>query len=333
MTAETDDGSSTLSPEDAFAVLGNDTRFTILQVLWELYDPNDPANVVKFAELYDSDAAVSFSELYDRVGYDDTGNFNYHLEKLIGHFVRRTDAGYELTQAGFEIAQAVVAGTVRERPNIDTSGIDEACPRCGASIVSEYENHHLTVSCTECPGIWQDATGEEGVLFTLPLPPTGLSDRTPEQALHATLAFNLNRIRAFIGGVCPDCSSAVAESLDVCGAHEPRDGGGCPQCHRQHAIEVSEVCYQCKAVARGPLTIAILAHPAVTAFYYGHGIEHLFASWETFERAQTLQEEILETDPLRLRITVPCEGDRLRLTLDETLDVVEAVRETSHVSN
>ena len=330
MTAETDDGSATLSPEAAFAILGNGTRLEIIKALWELYDPDNPANVVKFSELYDSDASVPFSELYDRVGYGDTGNFNYHLEQLVGHFVRRTDSGYELTQAGFEVAQSVITGTVREHPDFDTSEIEQACPRCGASIVTDYENHHLTVSCSRCAGIWQNSTGEEGVLFTLPLPPTGLSSRTPEQAFHATLAFNLTRIQSFISGVCPDCSSAVEQSLDVCESHEPRDDGGCPQCHRQHAVEVSEVCRQCKAVARGPLTIAILAHPAVTAFYYDHGIEHRFASWETFRRAQSVEEEILETEPLRIRATVPYESDRLRLTLDGTLDVVEAVEETSH---
>lgn len=331
MTPESRDESGDLSPDEAFAILANETRFEIIQTLWELYEPDDPANLVKFSDLYDSDTAVTFSELYDRVGYGDTGNFNYHLEQLTDHFVRRTDAGYELTEAGFEIARAVVAGTVRERPHLDATELDAHCPRCDAPVVAHYENHHLIVSCSECRGIWQNATGEAGVLFTFPLPPTGLSGRTPDEAFHATLAFNLNRVQSFISGICPDCSSAVDQSLDICESHEPRDQSGCPDCHRQHLIEVGEVCHQCKSVARGPLSIAILAHPAVAAFYYDHGIEHLFASWETFRHAQSVEEEILETDPLRIRLTVPCENDRLRLTLDETLSVVEAVEETSYV--
>ncbi|MFP9190066.1 ArsR family transcriptional regulator [Natrialbaceae archaeon A-CW1-1] len=318
----------TLSPDDAFAVLANETRFEIVRTLWELYEPDDPANVVKFSDLYDGDTAVSFSDLYNEIGYSDTGNFNYHLEQLTDHFVRRTDDGYELTQAGFEIAQAVVAGTVRERPRIDATEIDAGCPLCDSPVVVDYDNHHLVASCSRCPGLWQNADGDDGVLFTLPLPPAGLSERTVEQTLHATLAFNLTRIRSFIGGVCPDCSSAVEQSLDICEAHAPGNRGGCPQCHRRHQIEVAEVCHLCKSVARGPITIAILAHPSVTAFYYDRGIEHRFATWETFRRAQTVEEEILETDPLSIRITVPCKGDRLRLTLDETLDVVDIVRET-----
>ncbi|ELY53985.1 DUF7351 domain-containing protein [Natronolimnohabitans innermongolicus] len=329
MTPWGNDESGNLSADDAFAILANQTRFEIVQTLWELYEPDDPANVVKFADLYDGDNAVSFSELYDTVDYNDTGNFNYHLEQLTGHFVRQSDSGYELTEAGFEIVRAVLAGTVRERPRPDAVEIDANCPRCDAPVVADYENHHLSVSCSQCPGIWQNVTGEDGVLFTFPLPPAGLSNRTPDEVFYATLVFNLNRIRSFIDGVCPYCSGPVHESLDVCEEHDPRDRGGCPQCHRQHAVEVAEVCHQCKAVARGPLAIAILSHPAVAAFYHDRGFEHRFASWETFSRAQTVEESILETDSLRIRLTVPCEGDRLRLTLDESLSIVEAVQETS----
>lgn len=332
MSLEDGDDSSRLSPEDAFAVLGNETRFEIVRTLWDLYEPEDPANVVKFADLYDGDTAVSFSDLYEAVGYGDSGNFNYHLEKLTDHFVRRTDAGYELTEAGFEIARAVVAGTVGEQLQLSGVEVDEPCPRCEAPVVVDYDNHHLTAACSQCPGIWQDATGDDGVLFTLAVPPSGLTDRTPAEAFHAALRYNLNRIRSFIGGICPDCSSAVEQSLDVCDDHEPGEEGGCPHCHRQHAIEVAELCHQCKSVARGPLTVAILAHPSVTAFYHDRGIVHDFASWETFRRGQTLETELLETDPYRIRVTIPCDGDRLRLTLDETLAVVDVVQELSTTS-
>ncbi|AGB17022.1 hypothetical protein Halru_2440 [Halovivax ruber XH-70] len=320
---------ATLAPDDAFAVLANETRFEIVRALWELYEPDDPANVVKFADLYDGDTAVTFSELYDRVGYGDTGNFNYHIEQLTDHFVRRTDSGYELTEAGFEIARAVIAGTVSERPSIDTAEIDATCPRCDAPVVVSYENHHVKVSCSQCLGIWQNAAGDEGVLFTFAFPPAGLSHRTPDEAFHATLAYNFNRIRSFIHGVCPDCSSVVEGSLDICEPHEPGGRGGCPDCHRRHRIEVSTVCNRCKSVARGPLTIAIFAHPTLISFLHDHGAVHHFASWETFHLAQTVSEDVVDTDPVRIRLTVPCDDDRLQLTLDESLEVVDAITKLS----
>jgi hypothetical protein len=73
---------------EAFATLGNETRLSILLALWEAYEPFVATN------------AVAFSELRERVGMRDSGQFNYHLDKLRGHFVRKTDAGYELRRAG-----------------------------------------------------------------------------------------------------------------------------------------------------------------------------------------------------------------------------------------
>ena len=329
MTHGDTDDSSQLSPEEAFAILANETRFAIVRTLWERYDPDELANVVKFANLYEEDTAVPFSELYESVGYGDTGNFNYHLEQLVDHFVHRTDTGYELTEAGFEIARAVVAGTVSELPTIVATEIDVGCPRCDSPVVVDYDNHHTIAACSRCPGIWQDSTGEEGVLFTLPFPPRGLADRTPEDAFHATIGYNFHRIGSFIAGICPDCSGVVEESLDVCTDHVFDDHGGCPDCFRQHQFEAAEVCRSCKSIARGPLTIAILAHPTVQSFYHDRDAAFSFASWESFRRGQTIEEELLETDPLRIRLSVPCQDDYLSLEFDETLAVVDAVEATS----
>ena len=68
----TDDG-ATLAPDDAFELLGNETRVRILQTLGTADEP------------------VPFSELHDRVGLRDSGQFNYHLDRLVGHFLQKTD--------------------------------------------------------------------------------------------------------------------------------------------------------------------------------------------------------------------------------------------------
>ena len=67
------------SPEAAFALLGDETRVGILQALGET--PDEP---------------VPFAELQGRVGMRDSGGFNYHLGKLRGSFVRRTEVGEAL---------------------------------------------------------------------------------------------------------------------------------------------------------------------------------------------------------------------------------------------
>jgi len=125
---------------EAFELLGNETRLAILLVLWEAYDPT--AN----------DNAVSFSELYDRVEYDTTANFSYHLDKLEGHFVRKTDDGYVLRRGGRNIVQAIIAGTGLEDPTFEPTEIDASCEICGAPTAVTYEHERAYQICTECEG-------------------------------------------------------------------------------------------------------------------------------------------------------------------------------------
>ena len=308
-----------LSPDDAFAVLGDETRLGILQALWEAHDPHA------------DDDAVPFSELYERVGHDDTGNFNYHLGQLTDHFVTQTATGYTLTGSGFEVVRAVLAGTVSERPRIDPIAIDSRCPRCGGQIQIYYVNQRTMARCIECAGLFGSdrADGDYDCLFHLPFPPAGWEDRTPEEVFHATIRYNFHKIAAYRDGVCPYCGGVVDETIDVCEDHETSERDLCPRCDRYHLVEVREMCRRCKSSEWGPLTIAILTHPAVTAFYKEHGIEHRFASWESCLRGGTATDEILETDPLRIRVTIPCEDEKLHLTLDRELTVHKTVRETS----
>jgi hypothetical protein len=61
----------------------------------------------------------------------------------------------------------------------------------------------------------------------------------------------------------------------------------------------------------------------VTAFYHDHGIEHRFASWESFVRSHNLKEELVSEEPFRLRVTIPAGTDELRLTVDGELNVID----------
>lgn len=305
------------TPEEAFALLGNETRLRVLQVLWEAHEPYGPP------------APIPFSGLYDRVGHDDTANFNYHLQQLIDRFIRRTDEGYVLMEAGLAVVRAVIAGTVTERPDIQPSPTDIACSQCGAPIVVAYDNQRTAARCTECSGLFGRARSPafDETLFHLPFPPGGWEGRTPEEVFHATVEYNFHQIASYRAGICPYCAGMVEESIDVCEAHEPGDSGLCPACERSHLVEVRETCRRCKASEWGPLSIAILTHPFITAFYHDHGIEHRFASWESFRRGATIETEVVETEPLHIRVTVPCADELLRLVVDEELSVLSAERE------
>jgi DNA-binding transcriptional ArsR family regulator len=89
------DASDTADATDAFALLSDETRVSILQSLAAAEaSPEDPD-------------ALSFSELRTRVGVRDGGLFNYHLRKLRGQFVEKTDDGYRLTTEGRRVESLV----------------------------------------------------------------------------------------------------------------------------------------------------------------------------------------------------------------------------------
>lgn len=297
---------------EAFSVLGNETRLSILLALWEAYVPFGDAN------------AVSFSKLRERLGRPDSGQFNYHLGKLEGYFVRKTDAGYHLTEAGHNIVQTVIAGTGIHTPSFDSEEVEKSCFRCGAPVEVTYEGEVTKVGCTECEG-WWDWWDFDGALVHFGFPPAGLEDRTPAEVLHATFAYQLHRAEMMMDGVCPTCGGRVRTALDICDDHESTDGT-CDACGTPFLGVVHWRCLTCKNAISGPSWAPLLTHPAVIGFYYEHGIELAHSTWAGLDRGNAWQEELFSEDPPKLRFSVTLEGNQLSATVDETGAVVAVDR-------
>lgn len=75
-----------------FDLLSDESRLEIIGALYRAgsHSPSDP---------------IPFSDLFDRTGLTDTGQFNYHLRRLRGPFVEKTDDGYCLTTEGATIGR------------------------------------------------------------------------------------------------------------------------------------------------------------------------------------------------------------------------------------
>ncbi|WP_440988396.1 DUF7351 domain-containing protein [Haloarchaeobius baliensis] len=311
-TDEAPDEQSTLTPEAAFSVLGDETRLTILQVLGEADDP------------------LAFSELFDRVAYDDAPNFNYHLKKLVGHFVDKTENGYRLRQAGNRVVEAVLSGAVTEAPSLDRTAIDSACQHCGApSVEVEYREEQVGIYCTECAGQY-GGTGDADEpdrpenterIGYVHLPPAGVHGRTPAEMTEAAVIWTVAQTQALHRGVCPRCSAPVEESVDICETHEPADGR-CDECDRRFAAVVHSACTNCPFELGGSAIGYLHTEPALLSFLFGHGLDPFGgASLSTLEAA-SVEEELLGTDPLELEFTFSIGDDTLALTVDEELTVV-----------
>jgi hypothetical protein len=303
---------------EAFSIVGSETRLAILLALWEAYDP------------YAADNAVPFSELRRRVDVRDPGQFNYHLGKLTGQFVKKTDAGYELHTTGLHLVQTVIAGTGITKAAIPPTEIDSACLRCGAGTTLSYQDGWLYYCCTECEGFVQG--GEDlptGILFSQAVPPAALSNRSLEAVFATSVLRLLQSFATKMGGICPRCAGVLESTFEVCESHDLPPGEVCSTCRRQYGVAVKWACTVCKYRGQAPPCVAAVVHPAVSAFYYDHGVEigYTINGFEGSQRVLSLmrdhQQELVSTDPVRVLVTVRYQGDELRLTFDEEMTVID----------
>lgn len=306
---------------DAFSILGNETRLSILLALWEAYEPFGEEN------------AVSFSDLRESVGVRDSGQFNYHLDQLTDQFVRSTEDGYRLRESGQKLVRTVIAGTGIGETSREPTPLDVPCNRCGSHPVHlSYTEETLYLTCTACKGFITDDEFPRGTLAVWHLDPAGVNDRSPPELFVASAIAENNRVRMMLAGVCPDCSGTVSRSVTICTEHAPAEGKVCPDCGTRDSVRVRYVCTVCKNWNAGPVQVTVHDHPVVIAFYYDHGIDLAYdiddveGFYDVWEYLWGQDHELVSTDPVEIRVTIPCEDEELHLTLDEELTVVDVKR-------
>lgn len=278
-----------LEPAEAFSVVGNETRLAILEALWRA--PEYP---------------VSFSVLRQQVGIEDSAQFNYHLGKLTGQFVRKVKDGYEFRHAGEKVVRAVLEGSFNENPRLEPFDIESQCAACGGSLSAHYGDERLTIECPDC--------GKRHGRY--PFPPGGLNDRTREEVV---TAFD-QRVRHLhclaADGVCPECGGRMDTELT----------------HSQNGVRVVHHCEQCRHALDSAVGLRLLDHSAVVAFHREHGID-LCATpyWEFAWCVDNEHTTIRSMEPWDIEVTIPLGGERLRIALDGDLAVTDIDR-TEHAS-
>lgn len=303
----------------AFELLANETRLAILLALWDAYEP------------FSRSSGLTFSQLRHTVGMSDSGQFNYHLGKLEGQFIESTDDGYKLRPAGEKVTRAVIGGARTETASLESAELGMACVRCDAPTAITFRDGRLIQHCTECGGHFGE-TDElpPGTLYVWRFEPAGLSNRTPEAIFTAASKGMFHRVLAVIDGVCPECSGAIDTEIDVCDIHEPDADGVCPNCGRGDEILVLNQCSVCKFTSAAAPSDLVTHHPAVISFYYDHGINIQYdLDFEEVTRLFQLEkahEQTIESrDPLRVRVTVRCEGDEISLRFDDDMTIIELI--------
>ena len=288
--------SDCVAPEEAFSLIANETRLSILEALWRA-----------------ESRPVRFSDLREAVGMRDSAQFNYHLGKLTDQFVHKTDDGYDLRHAGEKVVRAVLAGTFNEHPHVDPFPAEGACAWCDGPLEAQYEDEMLSIGCVDCDRLHGRYS----------FPPGGLNDRTDAEVLRAfdQRVRHLHCLSA--DGVCPECNGRMETRLVT--------EGDC--CHGTD-LRADHVCAQCNHALCSTIGLSLLDKSPVVAFYDDHGIDlatrpYWTLPWCVGDEHTT----VTSRDPWRIEVAVTVGADTgdsgtdpipatLRVTLDDDLNIV-----------
>ena len=307
---------------EAFALLGDETRLAILLALWEAYDPHAADNVVQF------------SELFERVDYDDPGSFSYHLKKLSGQFIRQyaDGEGYELRVPALRFIHAVIAGAGVQDASHQLTEIDQPCPFCEAPTAVTYDEGLFIHVCTQCEGV----TAEEdvpGYLSAVPFDPAGLTNRTTAEVRAASRVAAWRQTQFMFDGLCPACSGAVDRWLDCCTDHD--SNGICDECGTRFAVLARFECRTCKNHNVSSPRALVTFHPAVQGLYDRRGVSTRIRAEDpqsvrrVFDLMRDHDVNFLQDDPPRVEVVVSHGPDEIRLLFDESVNVIDVTRSSS----
>lgn len=311
-----------LSPDEAFAILGNDIRLEVIRVLWRA----DAAH--EYDDGSDTVETMRYSELQEAVGIDDNGRFNYHLSQLAPHFVRRSDDGYRLSGAGKEIARTVIAVSGADRVDF-SSELEADCPLCGARIAATYEDQWLRIRCTECEGLFGDEV-PAGTLFLTTFPAAGLTSRNPEEALAAGLYRCALDITYLLYGICRECAGPIASSLTVCETHKCEGNQPCEACGTPFPVWADMRCESCGFAKRLPVEMFATGLVMATGLADNQELDiHTPTFDEAIDLLQHRVETTRSTDPLHVAVTMNLEAAAVTVTLDADMNVVDLDRSDS----
>lgn len=280
---------------DAVALVSDETRAGILVALATSHReaPRSPT--------------LRFSDLRRRVGHDDPGNFNYHLKRLTGGLVRKTDDGYRLSDVGQRFVGTLLSGRFDPAADVAVSDVELPCLVCGGPVVASYERGLLRVAC--------EADHE----FRANVGPSMLADRSVEEAVRVALQRSLFEWRSAAEGVCPLCDGPT--SVEV----ESRDPSEPPVVYRA-------ICRRCGLLLHNTADGCVLDHPAVVSLCYEHGIDVRTDTW-TALADHVGPSELVSDDPLRVDVEVAVDGESLVGSLDASATVAEVVASGSPGSN
>jgi hypothetical protein len=289
--------------DEVFQLLSDETRLDVLRAVAVAQRESRRTGV----------AALSFSELYDRVDVDDTAKLSYHLGELTGVFLRKHEDGYAFTHAGEQMVRFVLAENYREPADVGPIETEGGCQFCGETTLrAVLEDQFFLVYCTAC---------DRGA-NAYRVRPAQVRDRTGDELIDAVIREQAGDLLKMRRGVCPDCAGRIdTEVWDTADVPAPDD------------VPVSFVtgseCRDCLRFLSLPLPAAAAYHPESISFHWEHGIDILGSGvWELnrYLADGRWTAGRVDSDPAAYRVEHRHESGSLRLFLDEDAAVTRTER-------
>ena len=293
--------------EEVFKPLGNELRIDILLALAQAAEP------------------LPFTTLQEELGIADSGKFNYHIDQLADHFIRKTDRGYELRYPGRAVIRMLREGAIVSDPVVPPRLIDLPCPFCGADQEFSYADEILQLCCSECGGTVGEPY-DSGTIMAYEFPAAGLLGRTEREVAVAAHRLYDAEVIAMTGGVCPRCSGNVESEIELCDNHETGDDGICRTCQTRFLSWAVCTCSNCNHTRRFPPWFNAFHVPEVISFFHEEAAfdqELPFPKFLTDDSTnfRRVTEEVRKTDPVELAITLRLDDARCTVVIDEDLAV------------
>jgi hypothetical protein len=294
---------SVSSPVGLFALLGQTDRMAILRALVAV----DAAT---------AERRLTFTGLKRRAGIDDTGRFNYHLGKLVGTLVAKTDEGYRLSKFGRRLLRPMTTGYYDPESTVSEIRLPGECSRCGASLRVRLHENVLQVVCT----------ADHVVNYGLVASPGLVVEHPPAEATTALGLLTTHAVELGTTGVCPTCHGRVDGEIVP---FEVRDRGDSTDDGRGGVVEDPDdadchvfraPCETCGNRFTTPVGGCVTTHPRVVQLYAARDVDvRRTVPWtHPFRHAGAA--EVVSHDPFRIGLVVGAElsGESLYLTLDGT---------------
>lgn len=266
-------------PAQVFAALSDSLRVDILREMNAYFQAT-------------GEMEVGFAELRKRIGIQDSGRFRYHLNKLCGHFVKKTSDGYRLTHAGIQILAAIFAGTYTDTVSLGPVELDSECPFCGQPAVASCQDGVCFVTCAN-----------EHPLFQWSVPPNATAEKPLSEIIDLAELLAFQAIEQALAGVCSQCYNPVDPEVVV--EEQTRPG-------------FRSTCSMCSAQVIGPASFCLLVDDEVMAFCRRHGFtlqdDHV---WEFPFVSDDSAVTAVEKDPVQVTFEISFNGETLAVIVDE----------------